>query len=226
MPYSSGSSRRHRCLGGQLLPCTSSSQGLYAEHGLPSWFDAAQLATRADDDLASFARRGSATSPVTGRMAKVPTARFRRAVRPYWSFVLLLLLMGAFTGPPIGIAFVLLAVTLAGAAPLRGRPAAFWPPVLAMLAFIAGFALTAPFMCSGSGSAPVGGTFDATERSCRSIIGLSTSIPESGGPSYTVAVLVAISVAVATGIGAWLIIAGLSSRRQGNIDTRYGDSAT
>jgi hypothetical protein len=118
--------------------------------------------------------------------------------RLYWSLVVVLALFGFLTGFSIGLPFLLLAAVLAVVSPNAGRPVLFWPPIVGLLVFVAGYVLTAPLGCTSTAVTPGGGVPYTT---CTNLVG----IHYSGRGLYNPPLLPALLAGVAAGVGAALL---------------------
>lgn len=84
----------------------------------------------------------------------------------YWALVVALVGFGAIGIFGIGLPFLVVGFVLAAIHPLRRQPRLFWPPLLAVIAFFAGWWLLGPVSCHASNAAPV---------ECQSLIGITYS---------------------------------------------------
>ncbi|MFQ5556515.1 MAG: hypothetical protein ACE5GB_03265 [Acidimicrobiales bacterium] len=126
----------------------------------------------------------------------------------YRALVVVLIVFGVVAGFSIGIPFLFMGLILAVMSPLRGRPAAFWPPIAAILGFIAGYAVVAPLRCTSTSSSD-GGQFSTTV--CDNIIGLDYSGSVSYEPSLGPALSTGLGVAVVAAIVTRLALRGGAS---------------
>jgi hypothetical protein len=113
----------------------------------------------------------------------------------YWVVVGLLLVFGLLTGFTIGLPFFFLGVVLAVVAPYRHRRSIFWPPILAVVAFVAGFILVAPLGCTATAVAPGQGATGHTV--CTNVVGIDYSGQGIYNPSLLPALLVGLATAAA-----------------------------
>jgi hypothetical protein len=123
----------------------------------------------------------------------------RLGSRWYWVLVVLLVVFGFLTGFSIGIPFLLAGLTLAVIAPYRRRPAVFWPPVVAVLALIAGFFVVAPLGCSTTVSSSTLSQTTGGHTTCGNLVGIDYSGSGSYSPSLRPALSVGVVAAVALG---------------------------
>jgi hypothetical protein len=114
----------------------------------------------------------------------------------YWVLVVVLVVFGFLTGFSIGIPFLVAGLTMAVMAPYRRRPAVFWPPVVAVLALIAGFVAVAPLGCSTTASSSVLGQATGGHTTCNNLVG----IDYSGSGSYSPSLGPALSAGVITAV--------------------------
>jgi peptidoglycan/LPS O-acetylase OafA/YrhL len=122
----------------------------------------------------------------------------------YWLLVAVLTIFGALTGFTIGIPFLLLGIVLAVLAPYRHRRRVFWPPVIAVPAFVLGFVLVAPLGCTATGTAP--GEPAARHTVCSNAIGIDYSGPGSYNPSLMPALLAGMATALVGAVVARLVL--------------------
>ena len=85
----------------------------------------------------------------------------------YWFFSLAVLLIGFLTGFSIGVFILPIGVALVLLGPVRRRPRVYWPALMAVVGFVAGYLLFVPLTCTAT-SATSGGE-GATV--CQSILG-------------------------------------------------------
>ena len=89
----------------------------------------------------------------------------------YWITSLSLIAFGVIAMFSIGRPFFLVGLAMLILGPLRNRPALFWPPLAAVVAYNVGWWAVAPFYCTAAAVA-VGGTSTTT---CSSLIGIGYS---------------------------------------------------
>lgn len=130
----------------------------------------------------------------------------------YWAIALVLIAFGTLTGFSIGIPFLCLGLALVFLAPFRQREAIFVPALVAVVAFFAAFALTAPLQCTST--ARIVESSDGThapqpsfaQTSCTNAIGIDYSGAGTYNPPLWPAALAGLVVAtVASGVTAWII---------------------
>lgn len=90
----------------------------------------------------------------------------------YWVLVVALFVFGALSILTIGAAFLLMAVTLLVLAPFRDRVRVFWPVLLLVGGFIAGYALIAPWTCSSETTTDLVEGTTVTTSGCWSAVGI------------------------------------------------------
>ena len=86
----------------------------------------------------------------------------------YWIASLSLIAFGVVAMFSIGRPFLLVGLAMLILGPLRSRPVFYWPPLVAVIAYNAGYWLVAPIYCSVTQD--VGGSSATT---CSSLIGIS-----------------------------------------------------
>lgn len=138
----------------------------------------------------------------------------------YWFVALLLTVFGFVAGFSIGPPFLLIGLAMLVLGPLRRWPRVFWPPLVAVVAFVIALALLVPLWCVAT--TEVGGV-SATV--CTSIAGpswagtgLYNPPPEAFDTPVHEGLVVAVASAVAT--LAWLTIRRRASRPDD--PTRHG----
>lgn len=87
----------------------------------------------------------------------------------YWIASLGLIAFGVVGMASIGRPFLLVGLAMLVLGPLRSRPALFWPPLVAVIAYNVGYWAVVPFNCTATGT--VGGTTTV----CSSLIGIRYS---------------------------------------------------
>ncbi len=120
----------------------------------------------------------------------------------YWLLVVALLAFGSVAILSVGAPFLLVGLTLAILWPYRTRPQVFWPTLFGVVAFVVGYIVVAPLVCTGEGYAAttVGGPgADPVEEifiTCVSALGITYTGRGSYNPPLWPAFLAAISLAV------------------------------
>ena len=119
----------------------------------------------------------------------------------YWITSLILIAFGFLAMFSIGRPFLLVGLAMLILGPVRRRPALFWPPVSAVVAWNVAFLAVVPWTCTttstmGAGG-PGGGLGDATTV-CTSLLGSTTTGPGTLNPSLEPANQVALLAAVIT----------------------------
>jgi hypothetical protein len=92
----------------------------------------------------------------------------------YWITTLGLLVFGFVGMLSIGRPFLLVGLALLLLSPLRRRPAAFWPPLAAVIAWNVGFMAIAPMYCVATQSVGVGSSGESITV-CTSLTGIAFS---------------------------------------------------
>jgi hypothetical protein len=112
---------------------------------------------------------------------------------------------GTLTGFSIGLPFLLVGLVLAVMGPLRRRTVVFWPVVIAVAAFIAGFTVVAPISCSTSSTGATSGEV-ASSTTCTNLVGIDYSRSGSYHPSLVPALVSGGITAVGLGLASrlWL----------------------
>jgi len=120
---------------------------------------------------------------------------------PIWYHVLTwgLVVFGMLGMASIGMAFLLVGVTLAVLGPQRNRPAVFWPPIIAEMSLITTFVLIAPFSCAQTASTATGGTSTVSPTVCTNLIGIEYSGLGGYNPPLMPALLISLATAVLAG---------------------------
>jgi hypothetical protein len=90
----------------------------------------------------------------------------------YWIGSLALVAFGIVTGFTIGPPFLLVGLAMLILGPFRRRPALFWPPLAAVIAYNLGFLAVAPFSCTATSSVGAGAVGGASATTCSSLIGI------------------------------------------------------
>ena len=124
----------------------------------------------------------------------------------YWVLVVVLIAFGAVGIFSVGLPFLVLGFVLGAIHPLRREPALFWTPVVAVVAFFAGWWLLGPVGCSAE-STPNG---RAERVSCESLAGVTYD----GEPFWIGPTVGAVAAAVLGGA----TYVGLARRRSGARD--------
>jgi hypothetical protein len=88
----------------------------------------------------------------------------------YWITSLALIAFGFLGAFSIGRPFFLVGLSMLVLGPLRRRPALFWPPLLAVVAYNAGYWAVAPLYCTATEA--VGGPSTTV---CSSVLGINYS---------------------------------------------------
>jgi hypothetical protein len=120
-----------------------------------------------------------------------------------WFFSLAILLLGFLTGFSIGIFILPVGVALLVLGPVRHRPRVYWPALMAVVGFVAGYLLFVPLTCTATAAVPGGD--GATV--CQSILGPAYTSTGVGEPPTDLARLAGAIAAVAA---AALTIGGLA----------------
>ena len=94
----------------------------------------------------------------------------------YWITSLVLIALGILGIMTIGRPFLLVGLAMLVLGPLRRRPLAFWPPLLAVIAYNVAFWLVVPLYCSASSNPGVA----STPTTCASLIGIGWPATASG----------------------------------------------
>jgi len=130
----------------------------------------------------------------------------------YWIVAGSLVVVGFLTGFSIGIPLLALGLALIALAPVRDRPATFWPPLAAVVFFFLGYVLAAPLECTTSvvSSAAPGshGPIARGHTVCTNVLGLDYS----GGEHYSPSLLPALVAGVAAAAIAWALFRWLGRR--------------
>jgi hypothetical protein len=115
----------------------------------------------------------------------------------------LLILFGLAGFLTIGVPFLLFGVALALLWPYRERkPRVFWPALIGLLAFIAGYILVTPLGCTGITTIPAG----AGHTSCSNALGIDYSGGEGYNAPLLPAVLVGLALALVSAFGTRLLL--------------------
>lgn len=127
----------------------------------------------------------------------------------YWLVVSLCIVIGVLGIFSIGMPFLLIGATLGVVAPFRGERHRFWPPLVAVVLFIAGYVLVAPLGCTTSATISETSAVDVQEGSttCTNLLGIDYSRPGIYNPPLWPALLAA-SMAAAAGFVASRILLG------------------
>lgn len=89
--------------------------------------------------------------------------------RAYWVVAGTLILFGAVAIFSVGLPFLTVGIALVVLAPRRGQPRLFWPPLVGLISFFAGYILIAPLGCTATASSR-----DLTgSTSCSNLLGLN-----------------------------------------------------
>ena len=138
----------------------------------------------------------------------------------YWITIVVLLILGYFTGFTIGPIFWFVAVVMIVLAPFKSRARVFRSGVALFAGFIVGFLLVTPLGCSQTASGDVA-TGDQTLSPvvCSSIIGIDYSGPEPFEPSVIPALLVGGGLAVVAAGATWFATGRAQEREKRRIET-------
>jgi hypothetical protein len=90
----------------------------------------------------------------------------------YWLATLAVLVLSYVTGFSIGLFLLPVGLAMLVLGPFRHRPPIYWPPMAALLAFLAGYLAVAPLSCWATSDA--GGT---STSGCSSLIGITYPAP-------------------------------------------------
>lgn len=133
----------------------------------------------------------------------------RAGALAYWAFAIALTAFGLLDLVGIGAPFFLLGATLLGMGRFRHRPRAFWPPVVAVLAFIIALVLVVPLGCTRTPTAqPGSGPATEGRTSCSNALGIGYS----GGGDYQPSYLPALFAGLVAGVAGASLTARLARR--------------
>ena len=127
----------------------------------------------------------------------------------YWGFCAAVLVFAFLTGFSIGPLIFPIGVALVVLGPFRAHPRVFWPPLLAVVGFVVGYALFVPMVCTTTS----GLAGDTEESVCSSILGpeyRTTGLPD---PPNDLAVLAGSSICVVSGLGTLAMLTVARDRR-------------
>ncbi len=123
----------------------------------------------------------------------------------YWVTIVVLLILGYFTGFTIGPVFWFVAAVMILLAPLRPRTRIYRSGVALFMGFAIGYVLVAPFGCSQSSESNVAtGEQTHSPVTCSSISGIDYSGPEPFEPSVMPALVVGGGLAVVAAGATWI----------------------
>ena len=129
----------------------------------------------------------------------------------YWITTFGLIAFGFVAMLSIGRPYFLVGLALLLLRPLRSRPAAFWPPLAAVIAWNVGFLAIAPMSCTATQTVDVGSSTAAESFTvCSSLTGIVYSGRGVYNPPLEPANQVALLLAVITFV---LVLAGMLWRR-------------
>ena len=131
----------------------------------------------------------------------------------YWIASLALVGFGFVAILSIGQPFAMVGLAMLILGPVRRRPALFWPPLAAVIAYNLGFLAVAPFFCTATASVSGGAVGGASFTTCSSLIGIKYSGTGGYNPSLEPAQQFGLALA---GIAFVLVLAAmlLRSRRR------------
>jgi hypothetical protein len=101
----------------------------------------------------------------------------------YWVATAGLIAFGLVGMLSIGRPFLLVGLAMLALGRLRSRPAAFWPPLVAVIAYNVGYWATAPLYCTATQSIDGAAQVGASTTVCSSLLGVSYSGPGIYNPS-------------------------------------------
>jgi hypothetical protein len=114
----------------------------------------------------------------------------------YWLATLAVFVLSYLTGFSIGFFLLPVALAMLILGPFRHWPSIYWPPMAALLAFVAAYLAVAPLYCTATTS--VVGNSTTSTSSCASLVGIIT-YPETN-PSVVPAVTTGASFAAVTAV--------------------------
>jgi len=118
----------------------------------------------------------------------------------YWMLTFCLIGFGVLGILSIGAPFLLLGLVLLLLAPFRARPMLFWPTIVGVLGFFAGFILVSPLVCATSETSRAnekGPSIEASHTVCTNLIGIDYSGTGSYTPDRMPALLAGVGLASA-----------------------------
>ena len=124
----------------------------------------------------------------------------------YWITSLGLIAFGFLGAFSIGRPFFLVGLAMLVLGPVRRRPALFWPPLLAVVAYNVGYWAVAPLYCTATET--VGGPSTTV---CSSVLGINYSGSGTYNPSGDPANMAGLLLAVVVFVG--VLVAIISKRR-------------
>jgi hypothetical protein len=124
----------------------------------------------------------------------------------YWIASLGLIAFGFLGALSIGRPFFLVGLAMLVLGPVRRRPALFWPPLLAVIAYNVGYWAVAPLYCTATEA--VGGPSSTT---CSSVLGINYSGSGTYNPSGDPANMAGLLLAAVVFVG--VLVAIISKRR-------------
>ncbi len=124
----------------------------------------------------------------------------------YWIASLGLIAFGFLGALSIGRPFFLVGLAMLVLGPVRRRPALFWPPLLAVVAYNVGYWAVAPLYCTATGT--VGGP---STTACSSVLGINYSGTGLYNPSLDPANLAGLLLAAVTFVV--VLVAIIAKRR-------------
>jgi hypothetical protein len=113
----------------------------------------------------------------------------------YWAMTLALIVVGYLTLFSVGVLLLPIGLAMAVLGRFRHRQLVFWPPMAALLAFLAGYIAIAPLICAAS-DAPDG----PSRTQCSSLIGIGYSGGGTYNPSLLPAALAGLALATLMGL--------------------------
>jgi len=118
----------------------------------------------------------------------------------------------------IGRPFLLVGLALLLLRPLRSRPAAFWPPLAAVIAWNVGYLAIAPMTCTATQTVGLGSSSGESTTVCASLIGILYSGRGVYNPPVEPANQVALLLAVITFV---MVLAAMLWRRDARRPTDH-----
>ena len=122
----------------------------------------------------------------------------------YWLATLALIVLGFLAMFSVGWMLLVVGLAMTVLAPLRHRPAIYWPPMAAVLAFLVGYLAVAPLSCFATAEPPGA----VSPVICSSLLGVqytgTTPYTPSQLPGLAAGLLSALAAACLVGLGTWL----------------------
>jgi hypothetical protein len=142
--------------------------------------------------------------------------RNRVGTAAYWGVAVVLVGFGSLALFSIGAPFLLTGIAMMVVSPWRSRREVLWPALVGVWAFLLGYVLVAPLVCTSTATAVTAGSpVPETHTTCTNILG----IDYSGTGTYDPSLIPALVAATATGVAGALATRFLLRRPRATTST-------